>query len=198
LRSLKKGIASIVHIKNNYAGYPMQELGDNLRNCPGGSYLELRGTIDGTKVIALAAKYNSKSTCFFCAPEGAAPTTEEEPYVTKWPDNYRNVKHREVPRPAMCSRYFMLFNKVDVHDQRRQHELGLEMKWVNELDGTVVRPPLDKRRSLTSAATFDEVADNAAKHPLVPFGTYDSGNPIQLLCVMCGMKATTFLQQPCV
>jgi len=103
----------------------------------------------------------------------------------------------------------------EVHDQRRQHELGLEMKWVNkddnagkfrmfttifgmvaidtmlglmgqshtdskirtmttkdfadflaeemvdnELDGTVVRPPLDKRRSLNNAATIDEVADN--------------------------------------
>lgn len=30
----------------------------------------------------------------------------------------------------MASRYFGKLNKVDVSDQRRQHELGLEMKWV--------------------------------------------------------------------
>jgi hypothetical protein len=30
----KQGIAAIVHIKNNFAGYPVTELGDKLRNCP--------------------------------------------------------------------------------------------------------------------------------------------------------------------
>ena len=35
----KQGIAAIVHIKNNFAGYPVTELGDKLRNCPGGSHL---------------------------------------------------------------------------------------------------------------------------------------------------------------
>ena len=37
----KQGIAAIVHIKNNFAGYPVTELGDKLRNCPGGSHLEM-------------------------------------------------------------------------------------------------------------------------------------------------------------
>jgi hypothetical protein len=30
----KQGIAAIVHIKNNFAGYPVTELGDKVRNCP--------------------------------------------------------------------------------------------------------------------------------------------------------------------
>ena len=61
---------------------------------------------------------------------GAVSTTQGQPYVTKWPDADRNINTREVARPALASCYFGIFNKVDIHDQRRQHELGLEMKWV--------------------------------------------------------------------
>lgn len=88
----------------------------------------MRTEIGGIKLIALAARYTCKSTCFFCALEGAALTTEGQPYVTKYPDTHRNVEERAVPRPALAARYFGLFNKVDIHDQRRQHELGLKMK----------------------------------------------------------------------
>jgi len=41
---------------------------------------------------------------------------------------------REVPRPAIAARYFGTFNAVDIHDQRRQSELGLESKWVAKGD----------------------------------------------------------------
>ena len=41
---------------------------------------------------------------------------------------------REVPRPAITARYFGTFNAVDIHDQRRQSELGLESKWVAKGD----------------------------------------------------------------
>ena len=126
----KQQTATLVHIKNSFAGYPMAELDQHLRGMPGGSFLEMRATVDGIRVIALAAKYNSHKTCFFCAPEGAAPTTPGQPYITKFTDENRNGMTREVPRPALAARYFGTFNKVDVHDQRRQHELGLEEKWV--------------------------------------------------------------------
>jgi hypothetical protein len=63
---------------------------------------------------------------------GPAPTTEGLPYVTKFPDGDRNVMTREVPRPALVARYFGMFNACDIHDHRRQHELGLEMKWVTK------------------------------------------------------------------
>lgn len=106
----------------------MAALADQLRNMPEGSFLEMRTEIDGIKLIALAAKYKCKSTCFICAAEGAASTTEEQPYRTKHPDTHRNVQDRAVPRPALAARYFGIINKVDIHDQRRQHELGLEMK----------------------------------------------------------------------
>ena len=41
---------------------------------------------------------------------------------------------REVPRPAITARYFGTFNAVDIHDQRRQSELGSESKWVAKGD----------------------------------------------------------------
>jgi hypothetical protein len=95
----------------------------------------MRFIVDGVRVIAMAAKYNSKKTCFFCAPEGAAPTTQkEQAYITKWPDANRNLITREVPRPAMAARYFGTFNTVEIHDKRRQSELGLETKWVAKGD----------------------------------------------------------------
>lgn len=50
--------------------------------------------------------------------------------MSQWSDEHRNVLTRDVFRPAAVSRYFMTFNFVDIHDQRRQHELGLETKWV--------------------------------------------------------------------
>ena len=68
------------------------------------------------------------------APEGAAPTTPGQPYITKWPDANRSVITREVPRPAIAAGYFGTFNAVDIHDQRRQSELGLESKWVAKGD----------------------------------------------------------------
>lgn len=78
----------------------------------------------------MAVKYNSTKTCFFILPEGAAPTTRGHPYFTRFTDGNRNVMTRAVDRPVVASRYFGKFSKVDVSDQRRQHELGLEMKWV--------------------------------------------------------------------
>ena len=86
--------------------------------------------IQGAPLLAVAVKYNSTKTCFFILPEGAAPTTRGLPYFTRFTDGNRNVMTRAVDRPVVASRYFGKFNKVDVSDQRRQHELGLEMKWV--------------------------------------------------------------------
>lgn len=128
----KRRIASIVHIKNSFVGFPKDELDEKLRGMPGGSHLEMSTTIDGIKIMALGYKYNSKKTLFFCGPEGAAPTTEGVPYESKWPDEHRNVQTRLVPRPAFPARFFENFDGVDVHDHLRQKQLGLEMKWVTK------------------------------------------------------------------
>ena len=134
-KTLKEhGYDSIIHIKNNFSGFPKDELEERLRGMPGGSHLEMEATIDDCELIAVGYKYNSKKTLFFVASKGSAPTTAGEPYVTKFIDELRNVQERDVSRPALCSRYFMNFNKVDVSDMRRQSELGLEMKWVSKGD----------------------------------------------------------------
>ena len=104
---------------------------------PGGSHLEMRTEIDGVKLIAIgSSKYNSKKTQLHLVTEGAGPTTPGLPYIATYHDELGNVLTREVSRPAVVSRYFKKFNMVDVHDQR-QHELGLERKWVgkNEIAG---------------------------------------------------------------
>ena len=130
----KRGYASIVHIKNSFVGFPKDALEEQLRGMPGGSHLEMRSTIDGVDLIAVGSKFNSKKTCFHLAVDGAAPTTPGEPYVTKWPDEFGNILTREVERPAMPSRYFGTFNQVDINDQLRQHELGLERKHIGKGD----------------------------------------------------------------
>ncbi len=126
----EKGIASIVHIKGSHALFPKEALEDALRGAPGGSHLEMQAIINGHNYIAVGYKYNSKKTLFFLAPEGAGGTVDGEPYVTKWPDEHGNVMTRNVLRNLLVSRYFILFNKVDKHNQLRQHELGLEKKWL--------------------------------------------------------------------
>ena len=125
----KLGYAAIVHLKGASALFPMAELEENLRGMPGGSHLERKAIHEGISLMCVGYKYNSKGTLFFVAPEGAATTAEGEPYMTKWPDEWRNVLIRAVPRPALPSRYFILFNKVDKHNQMRQHELNVESKW---------------------------------------------------------------------
>ena len=132
IKLAKQGFAVIVHIKNSSAGFPKDALEEQLRGMPGGSHLEMRSTVDGVNLIAVGSKYNSTKTVFHFASEGAGSTVDGVPYTTQWPDENGNVLTREVSRPALVSRYFLKFNKVDIHDQLRQHELGLEMKWVRK------------------------------------------------------------------
>jgi hypothetical protein len=120
----------IIHIKNNFAGFPKEPLEEMMRGMPGGSHLELETTVEGVELIAVAYNFSTKKTLFHIATKGAGPTVDGEPYYSKYIDQLRNVHVRPVPRPALLSRYFLKFMKVDTHDMRRQSELGLEMKWI--------------------------------------------------------------------
>ena len=123
------GYAAIVHLKGASSLAPMAELEEKLRGFPGGSHLEMKAEHEGVRLMFVAYKYNGKDTLYFVAPEGAATTAAGVPYMTKWPDEHRNVLSRAVPRPALPSRYFITFNRVDKHNQMRQHELNVESKW---------------------------------------------------------------------
>jgi hypothetical protein len=128
----KLGFACIIHIKNSFLGFPKDALEEQLRGMPGGSHLEMRATVDGVNLIAIGSKYNSKKTQFHVATEGAGSTKAGKPYTSKYHDELGNVLTREVARPAVVARYFGKFNKVDIHDHLRQHELALEEKWVGK------------------------------------------------------------------
>ena len=106
----KHGYAAIVHLKGASALFPM----------------EMKAVHEGISLMCVGYKYNSKGTLYFVAPEGSATTAVGEPYMTKWPDEFHNVLTREVSRPAPPSRYFIMFNKVEKHNQMRQHDLNME------------------------------------------------------------------------
>jgi hypothetical protein len=128
----KEGHAVIIHIKNSFAGFPKDALEEQLRGMPGGSHLEMRATVNGVNLIAIGSKYNSKKTQFHVATEGAGSTAAGKPYISQYHDELGNVLTRDVARPAVVSRYFGKFNKVDIHDHLRQHQLALEEKWVGK------------------------------------------------------------------
>ena len=47
-------------------------------------------------------------------------------------NRFGNIDVRYVPRPQVISRYFNDSNCIDMHNQLRQHELGLEKKWITQ------------------------------------------------------------------
>ena len=77
----KENVACIVHIKSSFGGFPKEDLEEKLRGMPAGSFLELETTINGAQRIATGIKYINKSTNFFVATKGAAPTSAGEPYI---------------------------------------------------------------------------------------------------------------------
>jgi hypothetical protein len=52
------------------------------------------------------------------------------PYVAKFPDKFGNLCCRKIPRPAVISTYFENSYDIDSLNHMRQHELGLEKKWI--------------------------------------------------------------------
>jgi hypothetical protein len=72
------------------------------------------------------------AVCVFLGTWDSGSSTPGPPYIAKWPDQYGNVKQRSVPRPEIVSRYFSVSNKIDTHNQLRQHELALEEHWLTQ------------------------------------------------------------------
>ena len=59
----------------------------------------------------------------------ASVSSLEGRYYAKFSDVFRNVKQREVERPAVLDTYFRNSNVIDMHNHARQHCLGLERHW---------------------------------------------------------------------
>jgi hypothetical protein len=69
------------------------------------------------------------AVCFFLGTWDWGSSTPGPPYITKWLDQYGNVKQLLVPHPEIVRRFFSVSNKIDTHNQLRQHELALKEHW---------------------------------------------------------------------
>jgi len=112
-----------------HALYPKQYLQDILGPLPSFSRRVVTPTVDDVNLVAIGYKYNRRKVHFFIAPSGVADIKNGDPCVQRWADDHGNLCTRNVPRPALISRYFKDSPKVGNHNQARQHDLGLEELW---------------------------------------------------------------------
>ena len=92
----------------------------------------LETVIEGVSLVAVGYKYNRKKVICFCMTKGAGATTPGTAYIAKFTDGEGLIASREVGRFVAASRYFGYSDRIDMHNNRRQYELGLEKKWVTQ------------------------------------------------------------------
>jgi hypothetical protein len=118
-------------IKKNHSCFPKHEVEAMMQHWPSGTQLIMEcKTPNGHDLIAVCWKYSKKKIVQFCATKNAGSTEPDEPYVACYTDQYRNVRYRNVPRPAIISNYFSRSNVIDSHNHAHQFELALEQHWV--------------------------------------------------------------------
>ena len=139
--SVKTGLQCAVHgvnyigaIKTAHSGFPKKYLFEKLKDLPGGTQLVMEGVHSKIeeKLIAIGYKYLAKKVLFYIATANAGSTRPGQPYEMKFGDEYGNLESRFVPRPDVVAMYHGDANTVDVLNQLRQNELGLESKWVTQ------------------------------------------------------------------
>ena len=118
-------------IKTNNGFFPYDELLEEMKEYPSGSYLVLGCTAPATNVElrAIGYKYNTTKVLLFLMSKNAGTTVPGQPYVARFPNEHGNVRKRRVPRLSCLSKYFGCANVIDVHNQYRQNLLALEEMW---------------------------------------------------------------------
>ena len=124
------GDSMICVVKTCHAGTPRAFIEEKMKDWPAGSNLALQATVRGVDIVCMGYKYSKKKVLTFLFDKGAGSIKPGEPYVAKWKDQYLNTVSKLVPRPDVIAKYFKSSNKIDVHNQSRQHDLGLEKAWV--------------------------------------------------------------------
>jgi len=109
----KSGREFIGVIKMGHALFPKQYFQDILGPLPSSSRLVLTANVEGVDLVAIGYKYNRRKVLFFISTSGVANILNGEPYVQRWADDHGNLCTRNVPRPALISRYFKDPPKVD-------------------------------------------------------------------------------------
>ena len=116
-------------LKTASAMFPKPYLQGVLQPLPDWARLVMEATVDNVKLVAIGYKYNRRKVLFFVATRGAGLTTPGVPYTQRWADEHGNMCVRDIPRPTIVSDYFDVSNRVDLHNQSRQADLGLEEHW---------------------------------------------------------------------
>ena len=130
LAAEQQGVGLVCIVKTASNRYPKKYLKDTMKDCPPGSYLALQTTVQGVDLVALEYKYSRRKVLCFLFQKGYGSIKPGKPYVAKWKNSHNNTISKEIPRPDVVARYFQNSNKIDVHNQSRQHDLRLEKCWV--------------------------------------------------------------------
>ena len=110
-----------------YSLFPKDQLEEEMKDFPSGSYLVMECTAPemGVKLVAIGYKYNSRKVLFFVMTKNAGNTMPGSPYIARFTDDFGNVKSRKVERPDCISQYFRSANRIDWHNHLRQGILRL-------------------------------------------------------------------------
>ena len=153
----ERGIECIMQVKTSHSLFPKSFIEEKLKDSPGGVHIVLKGRHPNGKIlIAMGYRYSGKKTLFFIMTSGAGSTLPGPKFESKYTDEYGNVGEfnfvlfycvklntnslsvsfsteiREVDRPDVITKFYRDSNSVDKNNQRRQHELALEKKWITQ------------------------------------------------------------------
>ena len=79
----------------NHGLYPKDFIEESLEDAPGVTHIAIQGThLDGTELIEVGYRYNSKVILCFVEIKNAGSIREGDPYETKFTGNYGNVHIR--------------------------------------------------------------------------------------------------------
>jgi Transposase IS4 len=123
----------IACVKTNCGWFPLRELETKMKGFPAGSHLVMECVTpdNNIKLKAIGYKWNSSDgvKCFIMTANAASTCQSKDPYIARYNDKHQNVATRKVQRPEVVATYFRHANVIDVHNQSRQHHLGLETYW---------------------------------------------------------------------
>ena len=135
------GHAFVGAVKNCHALFPKDGISKLMADMPGGTYVVFE--CEELGLIAIGYKYNNNKVLHFIMTKDAGSTVPGPVYQVRYNDKFGNTQTRDVLRPQVVSEYFQVANIIDVANQMRQEELGLEELWETRncwfrLDTTII------------------------------------------------------------
>ncbi len=123
----------IFSIKTGTGLFPKKQIKNHLKDAPAGCHVIYRGVdhVSQQSLWAIGWKFNkSKVLTYLATDQAGSIAPASDPYKVKFPDRFGNMRFRNIPRPGIVQKYYLHNNCIDVHNNRRQHNLALEKKWI--------------------------------------------------------------------